>query len=160
MTCGVRDPLLYACRLGIGELTAWHRRTNSYECLPVFIWWHTWLMRNRLVFNDKTPDIHLCAILAIGNDKEYQLDQYTKTTRLLSRPQLLTGMAIGFFDGAAQRGAGGCGTLFQINCNRCFHPVVILRYIHKHEIRATGLSVTIKICGDHWHSTSSGFRRP
>ena len=52
-------------------LQGWSRDTKTFECLPIFIWWHIWLMGNCLIFKDKPPNYHSCAAKAIGGFNEF-----------------------------------------------------------------------------------------
>ena len=86
----------------------------------IFIWWYTWLMRRSLIFKDKPPDHHVCAMKAIGNFKEFHLDKSIRKNRTLTKVHFINGLATWYFDGVAQRGVGGCRALLQINNNHYF----------------------------------------
>ena len=72
-------------------------------------------MRNRLIFQDANPNMHICIMKSLGMYKDLFVERVPKKKRVPMGPFRSEGKSIGFYDGVSQGGVGRCGVLLKIN---------------------------------------------
>ena len=86
----------------------WIKEDKTPLFLPLFICWGIWILRNRCIFEDlKINTVH-SGLMILSCYKEYWSPQMKAVTRQIKCFHC-DFTYVGFFDGAAVDGFGGCG---------------------------------------------------
>jgi len=94
--------------------TQWIKEHKQHSSLPLFICWGVWLHRNSIIFEDRNTNWLITGLKILALYKEYLT--VTKPRKIRDVPPLdIELVMVGFFDGAAVDGMGGCGFILYIN---------------------------------------------
>lgn len=96
-------------------LLAWINRQSIHSSFPLYFFWGLWKMRNMILFDDFKLSLQHARSYIIHYVSDAPIQQRQPRLHLLFSPQVDNGRSCGFFDGAAQRGAGGAGGLLIIS---------------------------------------------
>jgi len=97
----------------------WIIEHKEHKSLPLFICWGIWLLRNGIIFEDRPLNWMNSGIKIISFFKEFFKE--TKRSRIRVVPPLDTNYElVGFFDGAAANGRGGCGFILYYSKDHYF----------------------------------------
>jgi len=98
----------------------WSTVHKRFKSLPLFICWGVWLLRNGILFEDRVLNWVITGIKILSLFKDFikgLQPRKIRVDRLLDTDFEL----VGFFDGAAVSGRGGCGFILYLNRNHVFH---------------------------------------
>jgi len=97
----------------------WVNKHMLHAALPLFICWGVWLHRNRCLFEDSEINPFYTGLKILASYKEYWTIQKGKKCRQITSLNCDYTL-VGFFDGAAVDGHGGCGFTLYISRDHRF----------------------------------------
>ena len=86
------------------SLLRWYQKKEKYKELPFFIFWEVWKIRNRCLFQEIKPFVHVIVAKIIAYLYEWRKEYSHKDKNIFKSPFFFVENIIyGFFDGAQGR---------------------------------------------------------
>ena len=103
------------------NVSSWICLGNTLKYLPLLLAWQIWITRNKCIFEDLKPDIHL-TVHAIKNQLQLFLVKLhlKNSRRLIGSAPCLT-FSTGFFDRASTNLMGGIGVHLMLSNEHYFY---------------------------------------
>jgi hypothetical protein len=95
---------------------SWHLQNTIYTTLPSIISWYVWLERNKVIFENRSPTVHIVIIRVLGGVGSHKKKHFLKVDKPIKEVEK-DHLTKGWFDGAALTNGGlsGIGGVLWLN---------------------------------------------